>query len=136
LEDRAWDVENNILPALGEGRPVVIDRYILSNVAYQGARGLMDPESILKANSAFPQPDLTFLLELDPSSGLGRISSRGALDAAFETEGYLNKVKAVYDSLRFPGLIRLSASPPREDIHRLVLSAVRALDSGPAGGPA
>ncbi|MDR1676816.1 MAG: dTMP kinase, partial [Deltaproteobacteria bacterium] len=77
LADRAWDVEHNILPALKDNRCVIIDRYILSNVAYQGARGLMDPQLIFEANLPFPQPNLTFLLELSVQVGLGRVMDRG-----------------------------------------------------------
>ncbi|MDR0548253.1 MAG: dTMP kinase, partial [Deltaproteobacteria bacterium] len=49
LADRAWDVDNNIRPALQTGAVAILDRYILSSVVYQGALGL-DPNYILTKN--------------------------------------------------------------------------------------
>ena len=47
-----------IAPALAAGEIVLCDRYFLSTVAYQGARGL-DAEALLAAGErAFPLPDL------------------------------------------------------------------------------
>jgi dTMP kinase len=127
LADRAWDAENNILPALRLGRPVIIDRYVLSNVAYQGARGLIPIEAIFSANAAFPVPDLTFLLEIPPETAWGRIKARGPLVDNFESLDYLKKVKAVYDSLSWPGLTRIPAELPPETVHGRVLSALSGL---------
>jgi dTMP kinase len=128
LEDRAWDVENNILPALRAGRAVIIDRYILSNAAYQGARGPLSPEAVLEANLGFPMPDLTFLLEAGLATCLGRIAARGQRDPNFENEDFLGRVQAVYDRLEVPGLVRLAAAGPKDGIHRRILSAVGRLD--------
>jgi dTMP kinase len=123
--DRAWDVENNILPAIAAKRLVIIDRYILSNIAYQGARGHRNPESIFKDNSSFPLPELTFLLEIQPLLGLRRIKERSQLDGNFETQKFLEKVKSIYDSFDFPSLIRLQASEPEGVIHHRILSAIK-----------
>ena len=49
IQDRRWDVETNILPALRTGKTVVMDRYYYSNACYQGARGL-DMDDILRTN--------------------------------------------------------------------------------------
>src|SRR6266550_1777 len=46
LKDRAEHVKGLILPALSEGKVVLLDRYYLSTAAYQGARGA-DPVRIL-----------------------------------------------------------------------------------------
>ncbi len=50
--DRREDVRHNILPALVAGKLVIMDRYYLSNIAYQGARGL-DPAKIEARTSIF-----------------------------------------------------------------------------------
>ena len=72
---RAQLVADVIAPALASGQVVLCDRFIDSTVAYQsGGRGL-DRALIESANrlACGPvRPDLTILLDLDPSRGLGR----------------------------------------------------------------
>ncbi|MDR1545961.1 MAG: dTMP kinase, partial [Deltaproteobacteria bacterium] len=115
LADRAWDVRTNLEPALAQGRAVVMDRYLLSQAAYQGALGLQTPAEILQANAGFPWPDLTFVMEIAPDEGLARAAERGLTDPVFEKLDYLVKVKAVYDDFDLPGLLRLDARrPPAE----------------------
>ncbi|MDR1677570.1 MAG: hypothetical protein LBS44_04175, partial [Deltaproteobacteria bacterium] len=97
---------------------------ILSNVAYQGARGLKEPKLIFEANLPFPQPNLTFLLELSVRAGLGRVMDRGPLDPGFENEVFLEKVKNIYDSIDLTDLIRLSATSSILVIHRQILSII------------
>ena len=108
VRDRDEDVNKNIGPALLAGRPVLADRYILSNLAYQSALGL-DEKFILKLNDRFPWPDLTVILEIPVETGLARIASgrAGGLDAAFELPDYLKKVKEGFDRQNLPGLLRL-----------------------------
>ncbi|MEK0451860.1 MAG: hypothetical protein RL088_4128, partial [Verrucomicrobiota bacterium] len=66
LKDRAEHVENLILPALRQGKVVILDRYYISTAAYQGARGV-SPEWVLMTNEQFaPKPDLVLLLDFDP----------------------------------------------------------------------
>ncbi len=77
IDDRRWDVETNILPALRSGTTVVMDRYYYSNACYQGARGL-DMEAILRANREFaPEPDIVFIIDVDVERALERIDRHG-----------------------------------------------------------
>ena len=124
IKDRAEDVELNIAPALAEGRAVLMDRYILSTAAYQGALPGGDPEAILAANANFPWPDATFLIEVEPSEGLGRVGRRGQIEAAFENAPYLSKVKEVYDRLNPPGLVRLNGMAPPDEVHAKITQVV------------
>jgi dTMP kinase len=119
LEDRRWNVETNILPALREGKMVLLDRYYLSSMAYQGARG-MDPEMIRRKNEAFaPQPDLTFLLDLEPDVALERIRrNREELPNLFEKRDYLRKVREIFLSLKDPNLVRIDAARSVEAVWR------------------
>ena len=72
----AWEgnvgdhVRELIRPALAEGRIVLCDRYYLSTVAYQGARGLDAAAILRKSEAEFPVPDVVLLLEIDPAAGL------------------------------------------------------------------
>ncbi len=111
VEDRREHVREQIEPALAAGRVVVSDRYYLSTVAYQGARGL-DWRSILdESERAFPAPDLALVLELDPRVGLARVQGRGrSLDPHFEEAGYLDRVAAIFRQLDRPYVVRIDAS--------------------------
>ncbi len=73
--DRAYHVSTLVRPALASGFTVFSDRYIDSSVAYQGAArdlGVEEVEQLsLWATEGF-QPDVTVLIDLPPTVGLGR----------------------------------------------------------------
>lgn len=105
IEDRKWDVKQNINPALKQNRVVILDRYYFSTACYQGARGF-DIQKILKLNQAFaPEPDLTFIIDVEVKTGLGRIAkNRKSKVKLFEKEPFLEKVRKNYLSLHGPKL--------------------------------
>ena len=72
---RAQHVEELIKPALTEGKVVVCDRFIDSSIAYQGyGRFLGDAVRVINEYAVSGcMPDVTFLMELDPSIGKSRI---------------------------------------------------------------
>ncbi len=78
---RAQHVQEVIRPALTQGKIILCDRFLDSSLAYQSfGRGL--PEALVRginedAVDGFI-PDLTFLLDIDPTAGLARVAdSRG-----------------------------------------------------------
>lgn len=83
MASRAELVARELLPALDEGSVILVDRFFLSTYAYQVAgRGLPEPE-IRAANRLATGglvPDLTLLLDVSASQGLGRADARGARD--------------------------------------------------------
>jgi len=102
---RAQLVGEVIRPALAQGSVVLCDRFIDSTVAYQaGGRGLdralMEALNRLACGSL--RPDLTVLLDLDPTQGLGRASVRdqGQPDR-FEVlqDGFHQRVRDFYHTL-------------------------------------
>jgi len=97
IEDRRWDVENRILPALKDGKDIVMDRYYYSTMAYQGARG-MDIGKIRKMNDFAPVPDIVIILDIEPETAWERISRRGN-DNYFEKLDYLGKVREIFLSM-------------------------------------
>jgi dTMP kinase len=111
IQDRRWDVENNILPALHAQKTVVLDRYFYSNACYQGARGL-DMNAIIGLNLSFaPLPDLTFIIDVDVDRALGRISSsRPGLAMLFEKKDFLLKVRGNYMKLAGPHLAHIDGN--------------------------
>jgi dTMP kinase len=131
LADRAFDVAENVNPALHAGKVVIMDRYILSCVSCQGALGL-DPELILKKNSVFPWPYATLLLDVSPETSFQRIKNRrGDKSAAdFEDAGYLTKVHAILNDLEkfsLPGVYRLNGEKSLENLTIEAMKIVRNL---------
>jgi dTMP kinase len=109
LKDREWDLKHNILPALGEGKTVVLDRYILSNLAYQGALGI-PLMSIMADNVNFPWPDMTFVLTVDAQTALKRIRKSRKTLQLFETEGYLQSVGAILASVKLSKVMHIDGA--------------------------
>lgn len=126
--DRMEDVSKNIMPALESGITVVMDRYYHSNMAYQGAKGL-DPSYIEKENERFsPRPDLVLVLDIDPSSGIGRIVEKrnSALDH-FEDVEYLKKVREIFLWMtKKPYVAIIDADAPAEVVHSRIVDAIKA----------
>lgn len=117
LQDRRWDVEANILPALRAGKTVVMDRYYYSNACYQGARGL-DVEAILRTNRRFaPEPDIVFIIDADVQRALARISlARQGVAKLFEKKEFLEKVRRNYLALRGANLVLIDGNPGLETV--------------------
>jgi dTMP kinase len=111
VDDRREHVASVLVPALEAGQVVLSDRYYLSTVAYQGARGL-DPERLLRqAEAEFPVPDLALLFWIDPTLGIERVRDRGGVaEAAFETVEVLSGVATVFAALQVPYLVCIDAT--------------------------
>ena len=126
MEDRTEHVRQVIQPALIAGRTVVCDRYYLSTVAYQGARGL-DWQAILAESEArFPQPDLALILEIDAASGLARTRLRGgAADPAFENLAFLERVAAIFAAIDRPWIARIDASGDADSVTAAITAATK-----------
>ncbi len=80
---RAQLVREVVVPALARGETVLLDRFLLSTYAYQGAgRGLAMAQ--LREVNAFATgglaPDVTLLLSMPLDAALDRMRSRGTAD--------------------------------------------------------
>jgi len=87
--DRAHHVATVVRPALARGAIVVSDRYVDSSLAYQGAGRTLPVQEVAWLSSWATgglKPDLTVLLDLDPSVGLRRAGARGAGADRLESE--------------------------------------------------
>ena len=126
VADRREHVEEVILPGLREGAVVVCDRYYLSTMAYQGARGL-EMEAIREENEAFaPRPHLALVVELPVEEALARIRrSRGLGPDLMEEEEYLRRVAARFREMDLPFVVRLDGRLPPQ---RLLQEALRAVE--------
>ncbi|UKA50734.1 dTMP kinase [Arthrobacter sp. FW305-123] len=86
---RAAHATQVIRPALADGTVVITDRYIDSSVAYQGAGRGLGAEGVLTLNEWATeglQPDLTVLLDVDPSDGRQRRTAGDATEDRLESE--------------------------------------------------
>lgn len=117
IQDRKWNVEKNILPALKENKIVILDRYYFSTACYQGARGL-DIEEIIERNLEFaPVPDMTFIIDVDVDTALKRIrGNRHRQVRLFENRDFLQKVRQNYLKLRNDHIYIIDGQPPLDDV--------------------
>ena len=77
-------VNKVIRPALKDGQIVICDRFFDSTLAYQGYGHGFDPETITALNTLVLgnfKPNLTFILDIDPETGLKRSGRRLAAEA-------------------------------------------------------
>src|SRR5918993_2231638 len=118
-----------ILPALGEGRVVVSDRFLDSSLAYQGgARGLgiEDVERVNTFATRGLKPDLTFLLDLSPADAAARAGESDRFEE--EGEGMQEAVGAAYERLMRADpdrWRRIDATRSPDEVHADVLAAVK-----------
>ena len=82
-------MERLILPSIADGKIVICDRYADSTRMYQGLargdlRGLVDRLHDLMVGR---EPDLTFLIDMDPETGLSRALGRQGHEERFEDFG-------------------------------------------------
>lgn len=89
--DRVEHIRTEVEPALAEGKIVISERYAYSTIAYQAAQGV-DRDWIMSLNSFALNPDISFLLDVDPAAGAGR-SERAEI---FENESFLRGVRQEY----------------------------------------
>jgi dTMP kinase len=121
IADRREHVQTLVGPALDARKVVIVDRYYFSTAAYQGARG-MDPEEILALNEQFaPQPDILFLLTIDPSLGRARIASRGDRANLFEGERELAASAEIFDRISRGYLRRLNGHLTIPELEHAIL---------------
>jgi dTMP kinase len=99
MASRAELLNRVIRPALARGEAVVSDRFLLSNVVYQGRAGGLDPAELWRLGlfaAGGLQPDLSIVLELPVEKAAGRrkpqedrIESRGAAHQEAVRQGFL-----------------------------------------------
>jgi dTMP kinase len=87
---RAQLVEQALAPVLERGAWVLLDRFVDSSLAYQGAARGLGIDAVRAINAFAPgglAPDRTLLLALDPALGRRRQDGRGEAPDRLEREG-------------------------------------------------
>jgi dTMP kinase len=99
---RAQLVAEELRPLLERGTTVLLDRFVDSSLAYQGAGRRLGVEEI-RALNAFGtgglEPDRTLLLRIDPAAGLARIAGRPADRLEQAGSEFFSAVAAAYAKL-------------------------------------
>jgi dTMP kinase len=128
---RAQLVAEQLRPLLEAGDTVLLDRFVDSSLAYQGAGRRLGVEEIRALNefgTGGLRPDRTLLLRIDPAAGLARISDRPADRLEREDGGFFAAVAAAYDELAAAEPDRIAvidASRPPEAVLADALAALQ-----------
>jgi dTMP kinase len=101
---RAQLVEERVRPLLDEGSWVLLDRFVDSSLAYQGAARGLGVDRVRELNlfaTGGLVPDRTLLLALDPAAGRARLAGRGEAPDRLEAEdaAFFARVAAAYAEL-------------------------------------
>lgn len=124
-------LERKIRPALDAGQTVITDRFADSTRVYQGAaRGsLRDLVDRLHDLMIKVEPNLTFVIDIDPATALARGQARGGTEDRFESLGlgFQEKLALGFRALahEYPDRVRLiDGSGPVQDIAARIWAAL------------
>jgi len=121
--DRVEHFENDVKPALAEGKVVVSDRCVYSSLAYQGAAGL-DLEWIEEINRSALPPDLAIYIDVPPEIVVKRIRRKKSVMERLETQ---RKVEEVYLKFVDDGkLVPIDGDKNKGEVEQNILDTVLA----------
>mgnify|MGYP006277806885 CR=1 FL=1 len=132
--DRAQHVVETIIPAIKEDKIVISDRYIDSNIAYQGYGRELDMKMVRAINEWVIRdywPDLTILLDLSVEEGLKRARDLSPDKSGDRLERELiafhKRVREAYIKMAEENdrFITIDASRNPEEIHQDVFKAIK-----------
>ena len=132
---RAQLVQERVVPLLQSGAWVLLDRFVDSSLAYQGAGRELGVERVRDINMFATDglaPARTLLLRIDPATGRARQQTRGAEPDRLEREGerFFAAIAAAYERLASlePDRIRaIDAELPAEQVLAQALAAIEDL---------
>jgi dTMP kinase len=129
---RAQLVAEELRPLLESGTTVVLDRFVDSSLAYQGAGRGLGVEEIRALNEFATgglRPDRTLLLRIDPAEGLARISGRPADRLEQESLSFFTAIGAAYDELAAAEPDRIAVIDAAQAPEAVLADALAALQS-------
>ncbi len=123
--------QGGIVDQTKNGLTVVSDRYLFSNLAYQGVTCGEDLPKTL--NSPFPLPQLLFFFDISAQKSLERVEKRGEAKEIYENQKFLEETAAryravidQYKKLADSGMriVELDATLPKEKISDLIWNEI------------
>jgi dTMP kinase len=132
---RAQLVEERLQPLLRQGAFVLLDRFVDSSLAYQGAGRALGVQQIREINQFATdrlEPDRTLLLRIAPAAGRARQQERALRPDRLERESerFFEAVATAYDELASTEPLRihtLDASQPADQVLGAALVALEDL---------
>jgi dTMP kinase len=129
---RAQLVAERLAPLLHDGGTVVLDRFVDSSLAYQGAARGLGVDAVRAINdfgTGGLTPDVTLLLRITPEGGRARQGHRGEEQDRLEREGdpFFARIAEAYDALAAadPARFRvIDASQPPAAVLRDALNSL------------
>lgn len=123
-----------IKPNVAKGTSVILDRFLLSSLAYQGIVRGLGVDEVMKINDFFLdgfRPDLTILMDLDAKESYERLKKLGELDRIESLgEDFQERVHLAYLKLyeeNHMKLIKLDGTKDRESLAHEALEEVKKL---------
>ncbi len=124
-------LRESIMPDLANGKTVIVDRYVLATLAYQGHAGDVSLDAIRSVGDFATDgnyPVLTFVLDLDPKVSHARrdrepdrMEARGLEYLATVRQGFLIEAES-NDSICV-----IDASQPIDDVEQAIRSAAESV---------
>lgn len=123
-----------IKPNVAKGTSVILDRFLLSSLAYQGVVRGLGVDEVMKINDFFLdgfRPDLTILMDLDAKESYERLKKLGELDRIeslgedFQESVHLAYLK-LYEEKQMK-LIKLDGTKDRASLAHEALEEVKKL---------
>ena len=124
-----------IEPALNSGKNVICDRFYDSTYAYQGVAhnlGIDKMEELKKIIIGDIEPDVTFILDIDPKVGLKRSLDRSNKENRFESYNidFHNKIRSGFLEIAKKNKERcvvVDASLNEQEINNLIITVINNL---------
>jgi dTMP kinase len=126
---RAQLVEELLTPLLTAGTTVVLDRFVDSSLAYQGAARGLGIEAVRAINALATgglTPDRTLLLRVSPGTGRERQSERGREPDRLERENedFFAAIASAYDALAAAEPRRIRAIDAEQEPREVLATAL------------
>jgi dTMP kinase len=130
---RAQLVEERVQPLLQQGEFVLLDRFVDSSLAYQGAGRALGVQQIREINQFATgrlEPDRTLLLRIAPAAGRARQRERALQPDRLERESerFFEVVAAAYDELASTEPLRVRTLDARQPADQVLDAALAALE--------
>jgi dTMP kinase len=125
--DRLDHLQAQIEPRLARGEDVILDRYVLSSLAYQGTS--VSHDFIQAANRYARKPDLTLFLYVPASVALERVRHRGAKLERYENPQQMQQIEREYHRLvgTLASVVSIDGTRPIVAVAEACLNAVQQL---------